>query len=206
MKNYLKTIISGLLLTAAVSSASATVVQLGSLSKTYGIGGSTASTGAGSCDTLNANSINVTDSSGCARFSDLFDFHSLNYTSIDHLTLTLTFGTTNNFYLGVIPEDWRVRFADTTAHGSATLIDMSNVSGTTTQSFVLNASQADVFGNIAANGKAYLWFADQALGANNFNLYSANLDVFGTAVPEPAGIALFALALGALAVSRRKIS
>ncbi|MDB5952788.1 MAG: motif-containing protein [Massilia sp.] len=99
MRNFLTTVVAGLLLTAAAASASASVVQPGSVSKTYGTGLSTASTGAGSCDTLNATCIRGTDAAGCTRFSDLFDFHSLNYTSIDHLTLTLTFGATNNAFL-----------------------------------------------------------------------------------------------------------
>jgi hypothetical protein len=206
MRNFLTTVVAGLLLTAAAASASASVVQPGSVSKTYGTGLSTASTGAGSCDTLNATCIRGTDAAGCTRFSDLFDFHSLNYTSIDHLTLTLTFSATNNAFL-FFPEDWEVRFADTTAHGSRSGIDMNSVGSTpTTQSFVLNAAQADVFSNIATNGKMYLWFADEALGANNFALYSAKLDVFGTAVPEPSGIALFGLALGGLAMLRRRTS
>jgi hypothetical protein len=205
MKDFLKTVVAGLLLTAAASSVSASVVQLGSISKTYGTGLSTASTGSGSCDTLNANSIRVADASGCTRFSDLFDFHSLNYTSIDHLTLTLTFSITDNVFL-FFPEDWEVRFADTAAHGGSG-IDMNSVGRTpATQSFVLNPAQADAFNNIASNGKMYLWFADEAVGANNFNLYSAKLDVFGTAVPEPSGIALFGLAHGALAMLRRRTS
>lgn len=79
MKQAFKNIIAGLLLSAAAVGASAAVVQLGSISKTYGTGAATASTGAGSCDTLNAGSIKVTDNNGCNRFSDVFDFHGLNY-------------------------------------------------------------------------------------------------------------------------------
>jgi hypothetical protein len=204
MKQNLKGVIAGLLLTATVTSAGAAVVNLGSINKTYGTGQSTASTGTGSCDTINANSITVTDASKCARFSDEFNFQSIDYSSIDHLTLTLTFGATNNLYLGLFREDWRVRFADSATSATPPNFDMTTASGTISQSFILNASQAAVFNNVVANGKMYLWFADQAAGANNFNLYSARLDVFGTEVPEPASLGLFGAALAALTMARRK--
>lgn len=84
-------------------------------------------------------------------------------------------------------------------------MDMNNVSGTTTQSFILNASQTDVFSNIVSNGKAYLWFSDEGIGSNNFNLISARLDVFGTtSVPEPGSFALLGTALAAALMMRRK--
>ena len=212
MKKLLKAVISGLLLSAAMSSASAAVV-VGSITKTYGTGQNTASTlSGGSCDTLNANSITVRDSSGCQRFYDKFDFSSINYAALDHLALTLSFGSTNNinnvvtiFGTFQFPEDWKVRFADTTTHGSSTLQDMNSIAGPGSQTFNLLPSQADVYANIAANKALYLWFADEAPGASNFELYSARLDVFGTAaVPEPTSIALFGIAIGALGMSRRR--
>jgi len=84
------------------------------------------------------------------------------------------------------------------------VLDMNNVSGTTTQTFTLDATQAAVLASVAGNGKLSMWFGDEALGANNFNLYSARLEVFGTAVPEPASLGLFGLAFGALAMVRRR--
>jgi len=213
MTNAMKASIAGLLLTASMASASAAVVQVGSITRNYGSSGATpASMPAGSCDTLNASSVTVRDSSGCQRFYDLFDFGAFNYSSFDHLTLTLNFGATNDVNMVTIPvvnitipvlEDWRVRFASSPIVGSNVLHNMNEVGSPTSQAFNLLSTE-NVYNSIVANKKLYLWFSDEAAGANNFQLYSARLDVYGTALPEPGSMALAGIALGALALSRRR--
>jgi len=203
MKSALKALIAGLLLSSTM--ASAAVVQVGSITRNYGTSGTTpASMPAGTCDTLNSNSVTIRDTgSGCQRFYDMFDFGAMQYGSLDRLVLTLSFSNTNNLL-----EDWKVRFAQspTVAVPTAGLINMNEVgSAGTTQSFTLNfVNGGSVFTTVAANEKMYLWFSEEGFGAHNFTLSSARLDVYGTALPEPAGMALFGIALGALGVARRR--
>ncbi|MYN08501.1 PEP-CTERM sorting domain-containing protein [Pseudoduganella aquatica] len=204
MFKFMKFSLPALLLACSALSANAAVIQLGSISKAYGsAGGSAASTGVGSCDTLNANSITVRDTSpsSCNRFSDLFNFSNLGYKSLDHLTLTLSFSDTGN----ILAEDWRMRPAAGTL-GSATLYDMTNTgsgNGSTTQSFIISGAQSDVFSLISSSHNFNLWFAEQSTGADTFNLISAKLDVYGT-VPEPSSAALLALGLAGAGLLRRR--
>lgn len=211
MKTFFTRALPVLMLAACAGSASAAVI--GSVDKLYGSAsdrGAIASTGSGSCDTLNTNSITVRDTTTprCTRFSDTFDFSSLGYKSIDSFDLELSFSKTNDFisvFGFKIYEDWRVKIADTSAHSSIYTMDLANSNPQTTQLFHIDASShPDVFSNIVKNGQLQLWFGDEAAGANNFMLSAASLTVNGTPVPEPSSMALFAVAMaGAFAARHR---
>lgn len=181
---------------------SAHAALIGTITHDYGHGYTAPSLGSGTCDTLNLNSITVTNGDGCQRFYDIFDFSHLNFASIDKFELTLNYSLARGLNL------WSARPAYDAEDGTGSNINpirtrLSNGSSTT---FVFTNS-LDVFDEIVAGESFYLWFS-RTLGSNSFELYSATLDVFGTPaqttpVPAPASLALLGLGLLALRLRRR---
>nr|WP_246294658.1 PEP-CTERM sorting domain-containing protein [Schlegelella koreensis] len=149
----------------------------------------------GNCDTLNATSVTVraTSASSCNRFGDIFNFSSLDWASIDHFDVTLSFsGAQDGFF-----ERWNTRGAPNYVVSATTFGDFLNASGTQTFTFASSAAQ---FNSIVAAEQFVLSFAQNGLGGSgsSFTLNSARLDVFGSAaaaVPEPSSLALVGLLL-----------
>lgn len=205
-----------LLLSAALVSGSvfAAPVLLGTVAKDYGSdpGKDTWAGQAGTCDTLNANSITITDTgSGCQRFWDTFDFSAFDYDSIDHFELTLTYsdiGAPGLCIGSCTGERWAMRPASSGTVGSSNqtaYLSQVGATPTTTTFTISNSNYADVFSTIVNQGVFHLWFAESSAGTDTFNLYNASLGVFGetTVVPLPAAVWLFGSALGLLPVLRR---
>ncbi|MCG5510331.1 hypothetical protein [Ectothiorhodospira lacustris] len=203
---------SVMLCSAAVSAAP---VLLGALEKDYGMGAgkvAAASMGAGSCDGRGGNSITIRNSSGCQRFYDAFDFSGFSFGEIDHLALTISYSNTNASFFFVPTEFWNVRPAASPVLASDSLYSMTRVGGGGTSSTFVFDGTLDIFDEIVASQSLFLWFAHTGAGSQNFNLFSAHLEVWGTAplqeqpsaVPEPKVIGLLLMGLLAMAAGLRR--
>ncbi|MDN3919656.1 hypothetical protein [Roseateles violae] len=208
-KKILKASLAALAITAAGAASASTV--LGTITHNYGNGvGDVAPTAGAACG-LTANYVTVKDAAcNGQRFVDVFNFSGLGYKSIDSFTLTLSFDGA-----GAIAEDWFVRPATGTAASAdfwttGVLNGYRNfefwdttIIGNTERTFTFTASSLDLFSAIVKSGHFDLWFAEESIGSDSFNLASAKLQVNGT-VPEPSGLALAAVALLSLGVAARR--
>jgi len=201
MKLNLRTNAAAALLACASAYAGASPITLGSITHDYGSAtGVNASNTSQSCDTLNTTTITVKAASSCARFLDYFDFSALNYNSVSKFSLTLKFADTSNLL-----ESWAMRPASSGTNGSGSTQNLTRGGAGLTQTFSIdNISNPDVFNAIVTNKSFALWFANNGFSGQTFTLDSARLDVIGEAIPEPASLALFALAAAAVAAARRK--
>ena len=154
---------------------------------------------ANSCDTLNADSVRIYDTSrGCGRFYDNFDFSALDFASVDSFELSLTFSGISRFSF---VEDWNVRpgasasnyaYTDDQSISTSLLFDETNVDN-------------DTFQDILDTQNFTLMFAEETWFGDNFYLTSATLTVKGAVeVPEPAPLALFSLGLFVLGVAQKR--
>jgi len=178
----------------------------------YGTG--TGKVDPGGNDPLYADYVKISDNSS-ERFWDVFDFSTLNFDTITSFDLTLDFsdaGATGIFWGIQFPtEDWRVRPATSTSSATNTLFDLTNSQARMTQTLSFDTGNLDIFDEIVNNKKFYLWFAEETnnwwTGDDDFNLYSATLDIYGTQtdpVPEPTTLLLLGFGLlGIAGVSRR---
>ena len=202
------------------AAATASPVSLGSVEHLYGTGAGRQLSSimgiyhpGGNCDTANKNSITVkaTLSSSCNRFADAFDFSSIDFDSINHFALTLSFSGARNQWAGL--ERWNVRGASNYTQ-SATTLD-SQLIGTGTQTFVFDSSDLLFTDMVTANNFVFSFQTGGGM-LMKFDLKSAKLEVFGTPaavavaqVPEPGSLALLGLSalamVGALRVRKTKV-
>lgn len=190
---------------------------IGNIEHDYGSNYIPSLMGGSACDVQQATHLTIKDSSGCQRFVEVFDFSHFSFDSIDYFQLDLTFSATSNdncWWFLCEFESWHVRPALNSSYAPATgLPALIRANGVTQQSFVFNASNlSSIFDEIVNNNAFYLWFAENSYGSDQFNLYSANLSIYGmpaqsapddvTPVPAPASIAL--LGLGLLMLRRFK--
>jgi hypothetical protein len=194
----------------AFSVAQASPVLLGSVIKDYGTAGSQtapASQGAGSCDTMNANSVTVRAAPNCQRFYDFIDFAALPTVigaTIDNFVLTLDFTGARNEAFGF--ERWAPRHASspTLANPGGFSSQMATNNGT--QSWVFDATSPSFASNLVS-GNFFFWMErNGGFGNIGVNLDAARLDVYGTAkaneVSLPGTLPLLGLAMAGMMAVR----
>lgn len=193
------------MLAAALAAPAAEAATLGVFTRDYGSGPGRIDPGGN--DVLATGHVTVSDQS-TSRFFDSFDFSSLTYSSIDSLTLTLSFSGAGPSFVPF--EAWAVRVQGSNASSSsddrfAALTDAASPQSVTL-TLAADVLGVNAFAHSLATEQLTFWFSEFTPGADSFRLVSASLTVSGTpaAVPLPAAGGLLLGALGGLAVLRRR--
>ena len=174
--------------------------HIGSVFHDYGIGKYESAEGS---NPLYDDYIKIYDGLFVNSFSDVFDFSGMSFKSIDRMNLTLKFSSTNDSFL-FWKENWKVRPATSHTEATNTLFDMTNTNDIMELSFVFTGDNLDIFSQLIDQKAFYLWFAEESIGIHNFQLYSANLDLYGTPIPEPDALLLLGLGLFGIIAIRKK--
>ncbi len=203
-----KTLI-GIGLTAMIYTTQATAGVIGVITHDYGNGAGKYDPSGN--DVLFANHVTVSDQSS-QRFADVFDFSAFAGT-ITSLDLTLTFtsaGPSCPFTLCGFGEIWQARLqgSNSSAQTDDLFVTLNDIQSPQTISIsaASDTGPKNVFAHSILQGSLGLWFAEDSLSSDAFNLVSATLTVMGEPVdvPEPSLLALMGLGLGTAGLMSRR--
>lgn len=186
----------------------ATPVELSSFSKDYGLNKDLAASMANSGCKESVDNAWVIRSNrlNCTGYFETFDLTSVLAESIDSITLTISYSDTNrgpNNTGHQHHENWHMQLLNAELMPIGTSAALVRTNAIYQQTFTFNSAQA-LFNDILAGNALSFLFTHKGNGTQDFNLYSAQLTVFGTPlpvvnpsnpVPAPTGILLFGLGL-----------
>ncbi|MEM6439145.1 MAG: hypothetical protein AAF763_05520 [Pseudomonadota bacterium] len=198
---------------AAMATEAQAVTSLGMFVNDYG--SDAGKVDPGGTDVLGADFVTVSDSSS-TRFSDSFDLSGLFGTFnpgflIDRLELTLDFSEAgpSGFWFFGFGESWNVRVqgSNSSASNDDLFVQLNDASApqSLTVSILSDTGSTDAFVHSLLTENFEFWFSETTTLADNFDLDSAKLEVFGTAtvIPTPFALPLLASAFGVAALFRR---